>query len=199
LGVDPRGLARESDSTHSFILASFHECAIACVFCHIGRGIACLASRSKDGEIISFICRKFGLKAVRGSSSRGGQEARDELISLLKQGVSAAISIDGPRGPRRIAKPGVVDLARKSGAVVVPITAVGDREWVLKKTWDQTKLPKPFSRVLIYYGRPLSVTPNVQGAEFDAIKEAVASSLISDDMRLRKDFEQSWVAAKHPG
>lgn len=181
VGMDRRRRAVAENPRGSFVIATFHENAIAGVLSHPDQGIAVLASRSKDGEFVAYIAERVGLKSVRGSSSRGGKEARDEMTEYLRSGVSAAVTVDGPRGPRRQAKAGVVDVARKSSSPILPITCVADRCWILNKTWDKTRIPKPFAKVLVYYGEPIFVAQDCQGADFDQIIRSVDQILSRDD------------------
>lgn len=194
VGLEHRRDAVSKNPSGSFILASLHENAIGGVLSHPGQGIACLTSRSKDGEFVAFICKHFGLRSVRGSSSRGGQEARDELIRLLRTGVSVAITVDGPKGPRRIAKAGIVDVARKSGAWVLPITSCAQPHWILRKTWDQTKVPKPFSRLLIRYGEPILIEETVEGDAFKEFQTVISDVLVREDLEAETQFKTLWLS-----
>jgi lysophospholipid acyltransferase (LPLAT)-like uncharacterized protein len=119
-------------------------------------GIAVMVSRSFDGEYIARIIEKFGFGAVRGSSSRGGSEALREMKKELDKGAAVAFTIDGPRGPKYVAKPGPVLLARASGMPMAAFyVALGDA-WVLK-TWDEFMIPKPFSKALVRVSPKLRV------------------------------------------
>ena len=111
-------------------------------------GIAVMVSRSFDGEYIARIIEKFGFVAVRGSSSRGGSEALRDMKKELEKGTSVAFTIDGPRGPKYVAKPGPVLLARTSGMPMAAFYVALSDAWVLK-TWDEFMIPKPFSKALV--------------------------------------------------
>ena len=196
VGMDRRRKAVAENPRGSFILATFHENAIGGVLSHPGQGIAVLCSQSKDGEIVAYLAQRIGLKAVRGSSSRGGKEARDEMLDLVRSGTSAAVTVDGPRGPRRKAKPGIVDIARKSGAPILPICCAADRSWVLHKTWDKTRIPKPFSKLVVFYGDPMSVSQNCQGEEFDRVCGELDSILVRDDAETHSKVLELWAQGK---
>lgn len=196
VGMEKRRRAVAENPRGSFVLATWHENAIAGVLSHPGQGIAVLCSRSKDGEIVAYLAHRIGLVAVRGSSSRGGKEARDEMIERLRTGTSAAVTIDGPRGPRRKAKPGIVDVARKSGASIVPITCIAEHEWMLSKTWDKTKIPKPFSKLLVHYGEPRFVSVDCEGDDFDQVCLLTEQILDHEEAMVRSNFEALWAAGK---
>jgi lysophospholipid acyltransferase (LPLAT)-like uncharacterized protein len=192
IGFDRRRRAAACHPRGSFIFACFHENASPGTLSHPGQGIACLVSHSKDGELVAFVVERIGLKAVRGSSSRGGREARDEIIDGLEEGTPVAITVDGPKGPRRVVKSGVVDVAKKSGAAIIPLACAIDRAWILRKTWDQTRIPKPFARVVIRYGEPIMVPEASEGEAFEALKLRVQEALHQDDEVCLGDFESLW-------
>ncbi len=107
-----------------------------------------LVSRHRDGRFIGAVVSRFALDVVLGSSSRGGAKGLRTLLNLLAGGDHIAITPDGPRGPRRIAAPGVAQLAALSGAPVLPCAAQTTRRWVLR-TWDRMVVPKPFGRGVV--------------------------------------------------
>jgi len=106
-----------------------------------------MVSRSFDGEYIARIIEKLGFVAVRGSSSRGGASALLGLRSQLEQGLSVAFTIDGPRGPKYVAKPGPVLLSQASALPMAAFYVALSDAWVLN-TWDALMIPKPFSKAL---------------------------------------------------
>lgn len=117
-----------------------------------------LVSRHRDGQLIAAIARRLGVEATFGSSSRGGVEGFRDLLRLLAAGHVVAITPDGPRGPRRVAQPGVARLARLSGRAVVPLGAAVAWRRTLR-TWDRMPFPFPFSRGGLVYGAPIRPRP----------------------------------------
>ena len=130
-------------------------------------GIAVMVSRSFDGEYIARTIEKLGFVAVRGSSSRGGAKALLGLRSQLEQGNLVAFTIDGPRGPKYVAKPGPVLLARASAFPMAAFYVALSDAWVLN-TWDALMIPKPFSRALVRFSAKLPVPAAAAEAEMDA-------------------------------
>jgi lysophospholipid acyltransferase (LPLAT)-like uncharacterized protein len=118
--------------------------------------IAVMVSRSFDGEYIARIIEKLGFVAVRGSSSRGATGALLGMKRVLEQGESVAFTIDGPRGPKYVAKPGPVGLSKISGIPMAAFYVALSNKWVLK-TWDDFMIPKPFSKALVRIGRKIPV------------------------------------------
>ena len=123
-------------------------------------GTALLISRSADGEIIARATRLLGYHSVRGSSSRGGQESLKDLDSVLSQGRNAAITPDGPRGPRHHAQMGVVALASRSGKPIVPLSAASKWNRTLS-SWDRFQVPLVGSPAAVVYGSPMEVPKQV--------------------------------------
>ena len=121
------------------------------------RGIVIMTSLSKDGDIQTQSMLSLGYRVIRGSSSRGGARALLGMTKLMKNGFSASITVDGPRGPFHKAKPGAVILAQKTGATVVPI-GVGYSKAHRLKNWDRFEIPVPFSRACLALGRPFQIS-----------------------------------------
>ncbi len=120
------------------------------------RKIVVITSQSFDGEYIAAFLTRFGFGTVRGSSTRGGVGALVEMIHLMKQGLATAFTIDGPKGPRYIAKSGACLLAKKTGNPILPFSVEAEKFWTIK-SWDELQIPKPFSRARFFYGEPIYV------------------------------------------
>ncbi len=118
-----------------------------------------LVSRHRDGRLIADIARRLGVDATFGSSTRGALEGFRDLLRLLEAGHTVAITPDGPRGPRRIAQPGVARLALLSGRPVVPLGAAVSRRKIMR-SWDRMAFPFPFSRGGLVYGAPIIPSPD---------------------------------------
>jgi lysophospholipid acyltransferase (LPLAT)-like uncharacterized protein len=134
----------------------WHRAVIPATYRFRNQGLAVMTSRSFDGEYIARIIQKLGFRAVRGSSSRGAVGALLGMRQQLEQGHAVVFTIDGPRGPRYVAKPGPILLAKKTGVSINCFYVAVERAWILK-SWDQMIIPKPFSRALIYGSAPMYV------------------------------------------
>lgn len=117
--------------------------------------IATMTSTSKDGALIDFTIRKLGGATSRGSSTRGGIGALKGLIRLMGQGYRASMAVDGPKGPLHKVKPGIFELSRLAKASIVPVGAATDRAILFKKSWNQAQLPKPFAKIVVWFGIPM--------------------------------------------
>ena len=132
-----------------------------------GRPGAALTSASKDGEILAAFLNRFSVRAIRGSSSRGGARALVEMKRAIKDGYIMGITPDGPRGPRYHLNPGVVKLAQVTGGFVLPVRIRYSRFWELK-SWDGFRIPKPFATVEIVFDVLHEVPATADEAEFEA-------------------------------
>ncbi len=130
------------------------------------RKIFTLISRHGDGQIAAAALRHLSISSVSGSSHRGGAKAFLELKSRLEQGYHAAITPDGPTGPARVAKDGVIKLASAAGVPILPLAIAADRIWQLH-SWDAMFLPKPFSRVTLLTGELLRFPPGMSRNELE--------------------------------
>jgi lysophospholipid acyltransferase (LPLAT)-like uncharacterized protein len=139
---------------------------------------AALVSASRDGAMLADVLKRFGFDAVRGSSSRRGATALLELADVIARGGEAAITPDGPRGPAYVLSPGVIFLAQKSGADVLPMNFEFSSYWRLK-SWDRFILPKPFSRVRLIFGERYRVAPTASDAEFEAERQRLEQQMLS--------------------
>jgi lysophospholipid acyltransferase (LPLAT)-like uncharacterized protein len=145
-------------SGESVLIAIWHGRILLPILEHKDSGIKVLVSLSRDGEMIARTIERLGFETVRGSSSRRSREALNEMISALQvPGTIAAIMPDGPTGPPRKAKPGVIQMARSSGALVLPVSFRAKRGVDLK-SWDSFHLWKPFTQAVLVYGEPLRLS-----------------------------------------
>ncbi len=124
-----------------------------------------IVSRSRDGEYIAKVIESIGLLPVRGSSSGGGFKAFSKLLTLGKNGkYDLAVTPDGPRGPREVVKPGIIELAQKLGLSIVPVSC-SSRWRKIFSSWDRFLLPFPFSRSVLIFGKPFKVKPDAGDSE----------------------------------
>lgn len=146
-------------SGQGFIYSFWHGRQSFLTYLHQNARIRPLISQSRDGELIARVCRAFGMDPIRGSTSRGGTEALFEMLQAGQKNTRIGITPDGPRGPLRQVKPGALYLAQKTGLPLVPIAFGAKKAWVFKG-WDEYVVPKPFNRIAMVYGEPLTVGPS---------------------------------------
>jgi len=149
------------------------------------RGIVVMTSLHRDGDYIAGVIRSLGYEAARGSSSRGSVGATKEALESLRKGRDIGFAIDGPRGPRHVAKRGPTYIAWKSGHPVLPFNVSAKRKWKLK-SWDHFQIPVPFSRALVEIGEPIYVDANVPKEkleEYDRRVQEALDKLVANNRR----------------
>ncbi|HEY6765638.1 MAG TPA: lysophospholipid acyltransferase family protein [Candidatus Sulfotelmatobacter sp.] len=168
--------AQETIAQRPLIASFWHACIIPATYMCRNLGVRVMSSNSYDGEYMGRIIRKFGFVAVKGSSSRNAVRALLGLRRALDDGWTVAFSIDGPRGPRYKVKPGPVALARSSGVPLTMFHMAVEKAWVLN-TWDRLIIPKPFSRVLVRFGRLIEVPRAASDEEIDRYQSELQAAL----------------------
>lgn len=159
---DLQCILAQREQRHPLVLALWHgELFSLTGFGHtaIGSDVVTFVSQSRDGEVIAKVLEKLGHATVRGSSTRGGVRALLQAVRIMaSENRMAVFTVDGPRGPRHKTKGGVIYLAQKAGAAIIPMRAYPVRKKVFHRSWDRFVLPLPFTRCHIYVGEPMAVT-----------------------------------------
>jgi lysophospholipid acyltransferase (LPLAT)-like uncharacterized protein len=169
------------------IFAFWHRVIIPIVWWARNRGIVILNTTAFDGQWTRKVIEWLGFGTAQGSSTRGGLRGLAVMAQRLEQGLDSGFTIDGPRGPRYIAKPGPVMLARKTGCPIVVFHVGVDRGKTFTKTWDHFLLPSPFARAVILFAPPIYV-PNDANAQ---LMESKHTEMQSELERVR-DIAESW-------
>ena len=120
------------------------------------RGIMVMSSQSFDSEYTARVIQRFGYGTIKGSSTRGGVRALTTMIRQMRNGLPMGFTLDGPKGPRYVAKSGACLLAKKTGNPILPFSVEAGKLWTIN-SWDKLQIPKPFSRARFYYGEPVYV------------------------------------------
>ena len=161
------------DTGRPFIYLLWHEALIPLLWQHRQQKVTIVVSEAREGQYLADYASRIGYQLLQGSSTRGGARALLGAIRALGDGSTVAITPDGPRGPRREIKPGVVHAAQRSGAMIMPLHASTRSAWSAR-SWDQMFLPKPFAEVHLGYGEPFSVEPGAVALR-DGIAKCAAS------------------------
>lgn len=172
------------------IYTFWHNRIFAGTYFFRNRGIVIITSQSFDGEYIARFIQRFGYGAVRGSSTRGGVGALVEMIRLMKKGLPTGFSIDGPKGPLYVAKPGACVLAKKTGNPIVPFVLEPEKFWEIK-SWDRMQIPKPFSRVKVFVAAPVYVEKSADEAEIEN-KRAELQEKLDELVKIGKQWRESF-------
>jgi hypothetical protein len=150
-----------------------------------------MVSRSRDGDFIAPIVKNTRFLPVRGSSSRGGREALREMVSaVMEYGIGAHI-LDGPTGPPRVVKAGLITMAQRAGAAICPVYVIYEKCWIFN-SWDRFMVPKPFSQVLIRFSETLEAVPvYLDGPDFEAFRKKIEDQMIRTYEELDGYFEKT--------
>ncbi|HEY6291983.1 MAG TPA: DUF374 domain-containing protein, partial [Terriglobia bacterium] len=152
------------------------------------RGIVVMSGYNFDAQFTAQVIQKHGYEIARGSASRGAARALVGMARAIQRGRDAAFTIDGPRGPRFVAKPGAVMLAKATGAAVLCFHIRPLRSWVFSQSWDRTEIPRPFSRAAIFIAPPIVVPPDADDAE-QARKLQEVQAALDDLVRRGEEWQ----------
>jgi lysophospholipid acyltransferase (LPLAT)-like uncharacterized protein len=173
-------LAKASD--RAWVLAFWHGTQWPLLAWRRRRRTVVMVSHSRDGMLQARALAIQGLRVVRGSSSRGGARGLSALVDVMRQEpIDAAFAVDGPRGPREVAKGGAIVAARAAGAVVVPMAGAVRRGLVLGRAWDRFALAWPFTRVDVALGCPIEPTSEGAREEMQRSLQALNASLRANE------------------
>ena len=166
------------------IMAFWHGRILPATYYFRRRGIVVITSENFDGEWIAGIIERFGYGTARGSTSRGGRKALLQLTRDMADGKAAGFTIDGPRGPARVAQPGAVWLAKATGHPVLPFHLEADRQWTME-SWDRSQIPKPFATVSLVVGEPFDVPEDADEAAIESARRMLEVRLFGLEQRAR--------------
>jgi lysophospholipid acyltransferase (LPLAT)-like uncharacterized protein len=167
------------------IMAFWHGRILPATYYFRRRGIVVITSENFDGEWIAGIIQRFGYGTARGSTSRGGMKALLQLKRDMAAGKPAGFTVDGPRGPARIAQPGAVWLAKATGNPVLPFHLEASRYWSVN-SWDRTQIPKPFATVRLVVGEPFDVAPDADDMAIESARALLEARLHALEARARE-------------
>ena len=157
-------------------------------FSHYKNGIATIASDSKDGELITYILKKWGFSVARGSSTRGGLKAAMNIIKNCRNDKRpAAITVDGPKGPRHEVKSGAVFIAKNLDKIIFVLTLKTD-SFIRFNSWDKFILPKPFAKVEVHYSEIFYVSDEKDEASIKADTERLQNYMLMRTEEVCKEF-----------
>ena len=173
-----------------FALWHAHQCALYC--CEDKDKLNVLISKSRDGEIITRATKYMGINVVRGSQNRGGARASIELIQKLEQGENIAITVDGPKGPRRKVKEGIIVIAKQTQVPIIPMVWYSPKKNFIniKSSWDGLRLPLGVITVLTSFGEPMMVPSDATKEQMEELRLKLEQNIqnLYDD--LKQNFDE---------
>ena len=173
-GINPY----EDTGDERFLYCTWHDAILLPIFAGKPRNMAALVSRHQDGSYLAEGMKLVNITPVRGSTNRGGSAALKQLMREA-QNKHITITPDGPRGPRRKMKPGIVYLASQTGRAIVPMLFCCDRPWKIQGNWTDLTIPKPFSKVVGLSRQPIRVPPGLTRREIEHYCELVQQAMDS--------------------
>lgn len=175
-----------------FSLWHAHQCALYC--CEDKDKLNVLISKSRDGEIITRATKSMGINVVRGSQNRGGAKASLELIEKLEQGENIAITVDGPKGPRRKVKEGIIFIAKKTQVPIVPMVFYSPARNFLniKSSWDGLRFPVGPIKIVVSFGEPMYVPEDADKEKMEELRLKLEQDMQSLYDDLKQNFDDYW-------
>ena len=167
------------------VMTFWHGRILPATFYFRRRGIVVITSENFDGEWIARIIERFGYGTARGSTTRGGPKAMVQLVRAMKAGKPAGFTIDGPRGPARVAQPGAIWLAGATGNPLLPFHLEAAHAWTLR-SWDRTQIPKPFTSVSLVVGEPIEVSAESTNDDREVVRRTLEARLAALEERARE-------------
>lgn len=161
----PIGFNKKAKDTPA-IYTFWHCMLLIPTYVGMNSKIQVLISQHTDGEYIAQVLNRLGFGVIRGSTTRGGARALKALVDKAREGYPIAITPDGPRGPRFIVQSGTIYLGKKTQVPIIPVAVGFSSYWELP-SWDRFRIPKPFSRALMFYGNPIQIPSNLNEEEME--------------------------------
>jgi hypothetical protein len=149
-----------------------------------------MVSASRDGQYLADLLAQFQVGSIRGSSSKRSGTVVREAVAALESKFNVVITPDGPRGPRYRMSPGPIQLARLTGAPIVPVSINADSYWELR-SWDRFQIPKPWTKITLEIGAPIPIPPDLDDDTFEKYRQLVEAKLLA----ITKDRPEPAVAS----
>ncbi len=175
---------------NGWILASWHDALLMNMYSLRDTGMIAVVSLSWEGEIIASAMRGLGIDLARGSSGHQPMRAIRQSVRHLRCGETIGWVVDGPEGPRRQVKPGILHIASLSRKPILPMHAIALKSWNLP-SWDRQTIPYPFTRICVGFGEPIHVPPGIRGAEQDEYSDRLENALLSTEIDLRQQMDSA--------
>lgn len=177
----------------AYIFAMWHENQFLVHGINNRDKLSILISNSIDGQIVAYVCEKWGFNVIRGSSGKKGSvESTMQMISRLKAGESVAIMIDGPHGPLHKVKNGAIKVAQMSGMPIVPVHWYSpQRTFIHLPSWDKMKTPFGKCNILNIYGEPIFVKHDADETEINAVKENIKQQLFEMEHKAPELYKEA--------
>ena len=174
----------------NYLYAFWHCNSLVGAYLTMDSPCSCIVSASKDGDILISAFKGKSFVIARGSSSRRGHEAMSQMIQdMNSRGIPGINAVDGPRGPARVPKYGIFKIAQETDAPILPLSIYPRRFWAFP-SWDKFRLPWPWTKIAIYYGKPIPVGRNLTREDFTPLAQRLKEALDSGERKCLKKGPQ---------
>ncbi|NOZ10339.1 MAG: lysophospholipid acyltransferase family protein [Gammaproteobacteria bacterium] len=174
----------------TWIFSAWHQNVAIAAWLLRGQNGTVLVSASKDGEIIAKSVEAMDIGTVRGSTAKQGGRALVEMMHVIRAGRIGLVTPDGPRGPCYHLQPGVIMLAQKTGAPIIPYHVEATRQWLWHKSWDQHHIPKPFSTIVVHAGEPYFVPESLSKDELEKVRKEFEQHMMDNVVAAKQYIER---------
>lgn len=182
LKIEVQGWEKVAAVSQGKIIAGWHGRSFIPAILFRNRGYWAIISQSRDGQMQNRVFQRFGFQTIRGSTGRGGARAAVQAIRVLREGETMAFTPDGPRGPNEVVQMGVIVMAQRSGAALIPIGTSAQRRWIAP-AWDRYMIPKPFSRAIAIFGDPIYVHSDADEQAQEQARAQLESAIVEIQMQ----------------
>lgn len=181
-----KGLLDGKATKKPILLALWHGSLLLPLLSYRKEKILIITSPSGDGDLLHKVFHFMGYYSVRGSSSRQGARALLNAIREVSEGMNSAIAVDGPKGPVFQVKPGIVAIAQKTGALIVPVGSAYSKHIAFKKAWDKTNLPLPFTKAVMHAGEPFEIKKDMSVEEgCELVRQRIEEAMKNAELNLQ--------------
>ncbi len=149
-----------SSGAHRYLYCTWHDGILNSLFCGTCINCSALTSRHSDGEYVAEVMEAIGIEPIRGSHGNGGAAAVKQMLDSIEN-YHVVVTTDGPRGPRRTVKPGIIFLAAQTGRAIVPVACSARNAWRPKGKWTDLLIPRPFTKTYVLGGELMFVPPDI--------------------------------------
>ena len=195
-GLDNLKKAEAASPKTGVIFVLWHEHLISGIIGLRNFQPIAIVSSSKDGDLIAHTMERMGFGIARGSSTRGGAQALLKAVKGLKNKRPIVLTVDGPKGPRNISKPGALSLSKKTQASIIPLTPITKEPFIFKNSWDQCKLPLPFSKIIVRLGDIIEAPQTSNSEEAQSYQNQLDHFLFINEEKAKNDLK-TWKKLKN--
>jgi tetraacyldisaccharide 4'-kinase len=186
------------DKGKSSVIIAWHNDEIIHPYANRNSDVFIMISMSNDGELLANILKHMGHMSIRGSSSRRGKQALQDMIEISEKGFDTSYATDGPRGPRHVVKHGAIVQASRTGQPLIAVAACASKSFIFNKSWDKGVLPLPFSKLVLFYTEPVYIPPDLSKDELEQYRLKVEQIFLRLTQNAMNSFNIEYIGFSLP-